>query len=69
MGPCGPASAQRSLAHRALALGWAIKLAAPGARPPAPLAAGRPSTFFCQWPGTGIIKREPDLASTLASGQ
>jgi hypothetical protein len=25
MGPCGPASAQRGLARRALALGWAIQ--------------------------------------------
>ncbi len=66
MGPCGPASAQRSLARRALPMGWAIG----GAGGPAlPLAAGRPSTFFCQWPGTGIIELAPDLASALASGQ
>jgi len=39
MGPCGPASAQRGLARRALALGWAIG----GAGGPAPpLVAGRP---------------------------
>ncbi len=40
MGPCGPASAQRGLAHRALALGWAI-----GQRPPAPRRA-RPGWGF-----------------------
>ena len=72
MGTCGPASAQRGLARRALALGWGIGGAA-GYRPrPATgsrTAPGPRSTFFCQWPGTGIIELEPDLASALASGQ
>ena len=38
MGPCGPASAQRDRARRALALGWAPDWR----RPPAPPAGARP---------------------------
>ena len=64
MGPCGPASAQRDRARRALALGWAICGApGPASRGPARLGRpGRPSTSVCQSPGTGIITLEPDLA-------
>ena len=43
MGPCGPASAQRDRARRALALGWAIG-GAPRPRQPGPGPVGATRT-------------------------
>ena len=66
MGPCGPASAQRTWpgSSRALALGWAMG-GAPRPRQPGPGPVGATRTaldVLCQSPGTGIITLEPDLA-------